>query len=60
MCTAVSFSRFFGRTLDHSCSYGEEVVFTPRKYPLPIRRAQSLGRHHAIIGMAHVENGYPL
>ena len=60
MCTAVSFSRFFGRTLDHSCSYGEEVVFTPRKYPLPIHRAQSLGRHHAIVGMAHVENGYPL
>ena len=60
MCTAVSFSHFFGRTLDHSCSYGEEVVFTPRNYPLPIRRAQSLGRHHAILGMAHLEDGYPL
>lgn len=63
MCTAISFhgeSFFFGRTLDHFCSYGEEVIFTPRNFPLPFRNVTALSRHHAILGMAHVAGGYPL
>ena len=60
MCTAISFGPYFGRTLDHHCSYGEEVVFTPRRFPLPFRQVRGLNRHHAILGMAHVEEGYPL
>ena len=63
MCTAISFhgdGHYFGRTLDHTCSYGEEVVLTPRNFPLPFRRVRALKRHHAILGMAHVAGGYPL
>lgn len=63
MCTAITFhddSFYFGRTLDHSRSYGEEVVLTPRDFPLPFRQVGDLRRHHAILGMAHVAGGYPL
>lgn len=61
MCTAVYFnSRYFGRTLDYPKSYGEEVVFTPRNFPLSFRQVGNLEHHHAILGMAHVEERYPL
>lgn len=60
MCTAISMGRWFGRTLDYERSFGEEVVFTPRNFPLPFRHVPDLQRHHAILGMAHVEDGYPL
>ena len=63
MCTAIAFHGkefYFGRTLDHGRSYGEEVVLAPRNFPLPFREAEDLPRHLAIMGMAHVENGYPL
>jgi len=63
MCTAVSYRKngfYFGRTLDYHCSFGEEVVIVPRNMPLPFRAQKSIERHYAIIGMAHVENGYPL
>ena len=63
MCTAIAFHGkefYFGRTLDHGRSYGEEVVIAPRNFPLPFREAEDLPRHLAIMGMAHVENGYPL
>ena len=63
MCTAITFHGkefYFGRTLDHARSYGEEVVLAPRNFPLPFREAEDLPRHLAIMGMAHVEKGYPL
>lgn len=63
MCTAVSYrnnTHYFGRTLDYERSYGEEIVFTPRNYPLPFRELPDFETHHAILGMAHVEEGYPL
>ena len=63
MCTAISYrnnSHFFGRTLDYERSFGEEVVFTPRNFPLPFRQLPGFENHHAILGMAHVERGYPL
>ncbi len=63
MCTAITFSVkdfFFGRTLDLECSFGEEVVITPRNFPIPFRMRNSLHSHYAMIGMAHVSNGYPL
>ena len=53
MCTAISFhgdGHYFGRTLDHTCSYGEEVVLTPRNFPLPFRHVRDLRCHHAILG----------
>lgn len=63
MCTAISYhgkSHYFGRTLDYERSFGEEVVLAPRNFPLPFRQLPALEVHHAILGMAHVENGYPL
>lgn len=63
MCTAISFKtkdHYFGRTLDLEYSYDEQVVFTPRNYPFRFRSEQGLGRHHAMIGMAYVQDGYPL
>ncbi len=57
MCTAITFSsrdHYFGRTLDYEKSFGESVVITPRNYKFPFHTC------HAIIGMAHVANDYPL
>ncbi len=63
MCTAATYKTkdfYFGRTFDYDCSYGEQVVATPRNYPFPFRYMGTVGSHYAMIGMAHVEQGYPL
>ena len=63
MCTAATYQTkdfYFGRTLDHDCSYGEEVTVTPRRYPFRFRHLGALDRHYAMIGMAHVAEQYPL
>ena len=63
MCTAISYhtkNHYFGRTLDYDCSFGEQVVIMPRNYPLHFRMAGEVKKHYAVIGMAHVANGYPL
>lgn len=63
MCTAVSYlstAHYFGRNLDLEYSYNEEVTVTPRNYPFPFRHTETCKRHHAMIGMASVIDGYPL
>lgn len=60
MCTAVCLGNFFGRTLDVEQSYLEQVTVTPRNFPLPFRKKETLTCHHAICGMAYVKDGYPL
>lgn len=63
MCTAVSFlekDHFFGRTLDLEYSYDETVTVTPRRYPFSFRSGMKLEQHYAMLGVAHVEQGYPL
>lgn len=63
MCTAVAFRTknfYFGRTLDYEHTFGEEIVFTPRHFPLPLRHAEPLTEHYGILGVARVEQGYPL
>lgn len=63
MCTAIwyqSGERYFGRTLDYELSYGEQVVITPRRFPLAFRMLPPLERHYAILGTAAVQEGYPL
>ena len=60
MCTALVHRPLFGRTLDLEYSYREQVVVIPRRFPFSFRMAQAPAPHHAIIGMAHVERGYPL
>lgn len=60
MCTAIFHGGFLGRNLDLNRTPGEQVALTPRKFPLPFRRAPSLPRHYAILGTAHLREGYPL
>lgn len=63
MCTAITYKTkdfYFGRTLDFDYSYGEGVTITPRNYPFHFREAEDMERHYAIIGMAHIEQNYPL
>lgn len=63
MCTAATYQTkdfYFGRTMDYEFSYGDEVVVTPRRYSFQFRHVDSINRHYAMIGMAHVAEGYPL
>ena len=63
MCTALSFTtkdHYFGRNLDLEMSFGEQVVVTPRAFPLPYRCLPTQDTHFALIGMATVVDGYPL
>ena len=63
MCTAITYHSgdfYFGRTLDHEVSFGEQVVITPRNYPFSFLNHGKISSHYAIIGMACVVNNYPL
>ena len=63
MCTAISFvtcDHYFGRNLDLEYHYNEDVVITPRKYPLPFQYENTMHHHYAMIGMALVKDSYPL
>lgn len=63
MCTAATYKTkdfYFGRTLDYEFSYGDEVVITPRNYVFRLAGQGEIKQHYAIIGMAHVEEEYPL
>lgn len=63
MCTAVIYrgeNNFFGRTLDLEYHYHEEVVMTPREWPLHLRYGRGLARHYAYIGMASMAGDTPL
>ena len=63
MCTAISYrqgNHYFGRNLDLTKGYREEVTITPQNYVFRFRNGQTLFHHYAMIGMATIANGYPL
>ena len=63
MCTAITYRTkdfYMGRTLDYEFSYGEEIVITPRRFPIALRHGGVMDTHYAIIGTAHVADGFPL
>ena len=63
MCTAVTYQTndfYFGRTLDYESSYGEEIVIVPRQFRLSFLHMGVSAQHYAMIGTAHVAQGYPL
>ena len=63
MCTAATYKTkdfYFGRTLDYEFSYNEEITITPRNYEFKFRNKGSISNHYAIIGMAYIEEKYPL
>ena len=58
MCTAICYKTndfYFGRTLDLEYHYRESVTVTPRGYRFSFGDSR-----YAIVGMATVENNYPL
>lgn len=63
MCTAATYKTddfYFGRTLDYEFSYGDEIVVTPRNFPVNFRAMGVMEKHYAMIGMAHVAENFPL
>ena len=63
MCTAATYrtkDHYFGRNLDYEFSYSETVTVTPRNYPFRFRHVNDLPSHYAMIGMAFVQEDYPL
>ena len=63
MCTAITNhtkDHYFGRNLDYEVSFGERVVTTPRNYVWKYKCASAPKCKYAMIGMALVEDGYPL
>lgn len=63
MCTSLTLTTdhtYFGRTLDLEYQFGQQVVITPRNFPLTFKKMPPLERHYAIIGMATVVQDYPL
>ena len=63
MCTVISFVRgslFFGRNMDIEYDFGQKLVVMPRDFAFATKRAGTLVRHYATIGIARVEDGCPL
>ncbi len=63
MCTAITYNtkdHYFGRNFDLEYSYKETVTITPRNYPFKFRKVNDINKHYALIGMAYVEDDYPL
>lgn len=63
MCTSLAMKTkdfYFGRNLDLEYDFGQQVVITPRNFPISFRRAGEMKSHYAMIGMASVMDGYPL
>lgn len=63
MCTAVSFktnNHYFGRNLDIEYSYNETITIMPRNYKIKYVYKGEIKSRYAIIGMAYVNEGYPL
>jgi len=63
MCTGANYTtrdHYFGRNLDLEFSFHETVAVTPRNFPFEFRKAPTLTSHHAIVGIATIEDGYPL
>ena len=63
MCTAISYfanGHYFGRNLDVEFDPEESVTISPRRYPFHFRSSKHSKEHFAMIGMAHILDGYPL
>lgn len=63
MCTAATYLTkdfYFGRNLDYEHGFGEQITVMPRRFPLRLRHLPDMERHYAMIGMASVQEGFPL
>lgn len=60
MCTAFSCLGYFGRTLDFERSFGEKLLFIPRKLPFGFRYERGRDSHLAFLGVGVDLGDYPL
>ena len=63
MCTCINFKtkdNYFGRNLDLEYRFNEKVVITPRNYEFNLKNGNIIKTKYSIIGMATVEDKYPL
>ncbi len=63
MCTSLAFKTndfYFGRNMDLDYHFGEGITVTPRGYELTLRHEMPRRVKYAIVGMATVQDGYPL
>lgn len=63
MCTAITYKTdrlFFGRTLDYTQSFGENVIICPRNFIVPFKFCKEICEHPAIIGIGTVRDNFPL
>lgn len=65
MCTGIRFddnngNMYFGRNLDWSVGYGQEVIVTGRQFELESAFQGKVAARYAVIGMGIVEAGIPL
>ena len=65
MCTAIRFNDsdgnlFFGRNLDWSVGYGQEVVVTQKNQTIRLAFSGEASVKYSVIGMGIVEEGLPL
>lgn len=63
MCTSMAIRKggyCFGRNMDIDYSFGEQIVVTPKNFPLIFKKIPVLSEHYAFIGTAAVINDTPL
>lgn len=60
MCTAIKDGTYVGRNIDIYKTYAEEIIITPRKYLIALRKEEKMREHYAMVGMGTVARGYPL
>ena len=62
MCTAICLGEYgvIGRNLDYEVKFGEQLVMTPRNFPLLYKLLPPESHHAAFVGMAKLVDGYPL
>ncbi|MBQ3099394.1 MAG: choloylglycine hydrolase [Clostridia bacterium] len=63
MCTAVTYQTkdfYFGRTLDYEFLYPSDITIAPRNFPFKFRNLDVMNSHYAIIGMAFINDDFPL
>ena len=63
MCTAATYKTkdfYMGRTLDYERSYGDNILVTPRNYPIRFKCRDALTNHYAMIGMGAMMENTPL
>ncbi len=63
MCTAATYKPdefYFGRNLDYEFSYGESIAIMPRSYAIKLRCGETISKHYAMLGMAHIRDDFPL